>query len=79
MIFPVRQRQVQALDDPMQIIGGVMRQAVDADMLHQRQRLLQRRPLAPRAAGDQLMPAPGRGAPPARSRSGIPPGPAIDR
>ena len=36
-----------------------MREAVDPDPLHQRQRLLQRRSLAPGAAGQQFVPAPG--------------------
>ena len=58
MILPVRHREIQTLDDAVDIVGGVMCQPVDADAFDQRQRLLQRRSLAPWAAGDQFMAAP---------------------
>ena len=58
-MFPIRQREVQAFHDPMDVVGGVVRQPVDAHPFHQRQRLLQRGALTPRAAGDQFVAAPG--------------------
>ena len=47
-----------AFDDAMQIFGLVVLQAADPDLLHNQQRFQQRRPLAPRAAGDDLVAAP---------------------
>ena len=59
VILAVGHRQVHAFGDAMQVGGRIVRQIGDADPLQQRQRLEQRRPLAPRAAGDHLVAAPG--------------------